>query len=284
MKSIRTSCLVLALAAGTASAQWSDDFNRPNGPIGGDWTPVTGNWVIDNNMGGMSATTSSHVLRHNSASAPYTDVVVYLDAINDPLEALNYQGPVIGLGGNDSILVKIQDQVAGTNGFSHIGIYNQTAPGASTYTSGSWGNMTLPGGAVQASGFAALPAGAADNIRIKVSFPDPNTIQVDLDNNIDGTYDWTYTRTGVSNIAGNFGMNYGINSFNSGGRFDNWEVSGGQTCYPDCDQSGTLDLFDFLCFVNEFNSGNPYADCDGSGGLDLFDFLCFVNEFNNGCP
>jgi hypothetical protein len=55
-------------------------------------------------------------------------------------------------------------------------------------------------------------------------------------------------------------------------------------CYPDCDGSGTLDLFDFLCFVNEFNNGSPYADCDGSGGLDLFDFLCFVNEFNNGCP
>jgi hypothetical protein len=54
-------------------------------------------------------------------------------------------------------------------------------------------------------------------------------------------------------------------------------------CYPDCDGSGSLDLFDFLCFVNEFNSGNPYADCDGSGGLDLFDFLCFVNEFNSGC-
>jgi hypothetical protein len=55
-------------------------------------------------------------------------------------------------------------------------------------------------------------------------------------------------------------------------------------CYPDCDGSGMLDLFDFLCFVNEFNNGNPYADCDGSGTLDLFDFLCFVNEFNNGCP
>jgi hypothetical protein len=55
-------------------------------------------------------------------------------------------------------------------------------------------------------------------------------------------------------------------------------------CYPDCDGSGSLDLFDFLCFVNEFNNGNAYADCDGSGGLDLFDFLCFVNAFNAGCP
>jgi hypothetical protein len=57
-----------------------------------------------------------------------------------------------------------------------------------------------------------------------------------------------------------------------------------QGCYADCDQSGGLDLFDFLCFTNAFNSGDPYADCDGSGGLDLFDFLCFTNAFNAGCP
>jgi hypothetical protein len=56
------------------------------------------------------------------------------------------------------------------------------------------------------------------------------------------------------------------------------------SCYADCDGSGSLDLFDFLCFTNAFNAGDPYADCDGSGSLDLFDFLCFANEFNAGCP
>jgi len=68
-----------------------------------------------------------------------------------------------------------------------------------------------------------------------------------------------------------------------------WWLNGVQlvkegTCYPDCDGSGSLDLFDFLCFANAFNVGDPYADCDGSGGLDLFDFLCFTNAFNAGCP
>jgi probable HAF family extracellular repeat protein len=57
-------------------------------------------------------------------------------------------------------------------------------------------------------------------------------------------------------------------------------------CYADCDGNGTLDLFDFLCFVNEFNAGDASADCepcDQPGVLDLFDFLCFVNKFNAGC-
>ena len=54
-------------------------------------------------------------------------------------------------------------------------------------------------------------------------------------------------------------------------------------CYADCDLSGGLDFFDFLCFQNAFAAGEGYADCDGSGGLDFFDFLCFQNEFAAGC-
>jgi hypothetical protein len=55
-------------------------------------------------------------------------------------------------------------------------------------------------------------------------------------------------------------------------------------CAADCDGSGGLDFFDFLCFQNLFAAGDPAADCDGSGELDLFDFLCFQNEFAAGCP
>ncbi len=54
-------------------------------------------------------------------------------------------------------------------------------------------------------------------------------------------------------------------------------------CYADCTGDGALDLFDFLCFVNAFNSSDTYADCTGDGAYDLFDFLCFVNAFNAGC-
>jgi hypothetical protein len=52
----------------------------------------------------------------------------------------------------------------------------------------------------------------------------------------------------------------------------------------DCDESGVLDFFDFLCFQNQFAVGDPRADCDGTGALDFFDFLCFQNEFAMGCP
>ncbi|MFG0284135.1 MAG: hypothetical protein ACF8R7_06900 [Phycisphaerales bacterium JB039] len=55
-------------------------------------------------------------------------------------------------------------------------------------------------------------------------------------------------------------------------------------CYADCDGTGELDFFDFLCFQNAFATGDLYADCDGTGALDFFDFLCFQNAFAAGCP
>jgi Bacterial Ig domain len=62
-------------------------------------------------------------------------------------------------------------------------------------------------------------------------------------------------------------------------------------CFADCDKStgvGTLDIFDFLCFQNQFVAANPNAcDCDTSTGpatCDIFDFLCFQNSFVAGCP
>lgn len=61
-------------------------------------------------------------------------------------------------------------------------------------------------------------------------------------------------------------------------------------CYADCEQSTgprVLDIFDFLCFGNEFVAGDVYAcDCDmstGQGVCDIFDFLCFGNAFSAGC-
>jgi hypothetical protein len=55
------------------------------------------------------------------------------------------------------------------------------------------------------------------------------------------------------------------------------------SCPPDVDKNGTLDLFDFLAYVNLFNASDPDADCTADGLLDLFDFLCYVNAFSAGC-
>ena len=62
--------------------------------------------------------------------------------------------------------------------------------------------------------------------------------------------------------------------------------SGGATpgCPADCDSSGALDIFGFLCFQNLFAAGDLAADLDGDGRLTIFDFLEFQNLFAAGCP
>ncbi|MCA9278666.1 MAG: hypothetical protein H6815_10800 [Phycisphaeraceae bacterium] len=58
----------------------------------------------------------------------------------------------------------------------------------------------------------------------------------------------------------------------------------GGVCYADCDGSGSLNIFDYICFGNAYAAGLPYADCDGSGSLNIFDYICFGNEYAAGCP
>ena len=41
-----------------------------------------------------------------------------------------------------------------------------------------------------------------------------------------------------------------------------------------------LDAFD----LSVLTCAPCYADCGGSGTLDIFDFLCFQNAFVGGCP
>ncbi|MCA9278059.1 MAG: hypothetical protein H6815_04635 [Phycisphaeraceae bacterium] len=62
------------------------------------------------------------------------------------------------------------------------------------------------------------------------------------------------------------------------------EGSVGSVCYADCDGSGALNIFDYICFGNEYAAGTSYADCDGSGSLNIFDYICFGNEYAAGCP
>jgi hypothetical protein len=55
------------------------------------------------------------------------------------------------------------------------------------------------------------------------------------------------------------------------------------SCKGDCDDSGNLNILDFVCFQGLFTGGNPGADCDGNGVLNILDFVCFQGAFTDGC-
>jgi hypothetical protein len=62
------------------------------------------------------------------------------------------------------------------------------------------------------------------------------------------------------------------------------------SCLANCDASSaapTLNINDFLCFINAFAAGEFYANCDESSSfpiLNVNDFTCFLNAFATGCP
>ncbi len=51
------------------------------------------------------------------------------------------------------------------------------------------------------------------------------------------------------------------------------------SCYPDCDQSGALNVNDYICFQTRFATGDPYADCDANGVRNVNDNTCFQTAF-----
>ncbi|MCA9277592.1 MAG: hypothetical protein H6815_02245 [Phycisphaeraceae bacterium] len=62
--------------------------------------------------------------------------------------------------------------------------------------------------------------------------------------------------------------------------FDSFTIRG---CYADCDLDDDLDIFDYICFGNEYAALGSYADCDGDGDFDIFDYICYGNAFAMGC-
>jgi predicted outer membrane repeat protein len=54
-------------------------------------------------------------------------------------------------------------------------------------------------------------------------------------------------------------------------------------CQADCDDNGTLDITDFLCFKSLFDAGDEGADTNGDGELNVLDFVFFQKMFVDGC-
>jgi probable HAF family extracellular repeat protein len=55
------------------------------------------------------------------------------------------------------------------------------------------------------------------------------------------------------------------------------------TCFADCNEDGSVNIFDFLCFQGKVTNGDISADCNGDGMLNIFDFLCFQGKVTEGC-
>lgn len=218
----RTLALSAVLAASaTAFAQWSDNFNAPNGPLGPNWTILSGTWGIDNNQGVHLSASANETIQYGPASLAYGSAISTLDVFATST-ASQFSALLTGLGGTDTLMVKIQAQTS-TGQFSHVGFYHKTS--ATGYGNWSPGVTTLPDSSTSTSGFVTMPAGLTfSSARLSVWFPDADTVQLDIDTDFNGSVDQTYKRTGLSTFAANLGTGHGIAAWGTTARFDNWSV------------------------------------------------------------
>jgi hypothetical protein len=256
---------VLGAAAG-AFGQWSDDFNRADGPLGANWAPTSSFAIQGNRV--QSTGAGLETVAHATASAPYATHAMGLDAICVG-PSLQYAGLVCGLGGSKYLLIKVQSQ-NGLGTFDTFGIYEGVAYGG-------WGGA--------GSGFFTLNQTFSE-ARMTVTFSNGgDRLTLDFDTDFNGTPDQTYIADGVNLISGQFGQGYGLGAYAAASVMDNWVVGPPPTaCYPDCDGDDALTLADFGCFQTKFALGDPYADCNGDLVLNLADFGCSQTAFAVGCP
>ena len=107
----------------------------------------------------------------------------------------------------------------------------------------------------------------------------PNGALISLD--ADLTTRWTYP---VLNV------NIGGPALGSGGTLvvtgvgTNVVAFRDESCQADCNADGELNILDFVCFQQLFQSGDDSADVNGDGELNILDFVAFQQLFQAGCP
>jgi hypothetical protein len=74
-----------------------------------------------------------------------------------------------------------------------------------------------------------------------------------------------------------------VSSFWEAG-FDNLKFeSVGSRCAVDFSGDGSVNVQDFLAFLQAFSAGEARADFDASGSVNVQDFLAFLSAYAAGC-
>lgn len=198
-----------------ASAQFTDDFNRADGPLGANYDLVSGTMpvVSGNKAAGAAGSNGLTLVKASVFTGAYDLTTVKADvSLSDTSSSLAYCALALGSDGtataSHGLFIKLQRQVAG--GFSHIGAYT----GAGTNTTA----ISLVGGNFQALASSITAA------RMTVRTPTATSLYIGLDTDFNNVDDVTYTGTlnFPTLIVGN---RVGLHIFGTTGRMDNYSAT-----------------------------------------------------------
>ena len=186
-----------------------DDFNRANGSIGGNWTPISGSYSISSNMGSGTGSLAYMTNSNTNCAASATKYSVKFGA--NPSGGLVYVAAMFGISGapgSNSYFVKIQNQ-SGTPSWNTYGFYVGNNGGG-----GSYGQ------------FGTLPLTCLEG-RIDVYVGPTGQMVMDVDEFDDGSIEQTVMSNGQASAAGGLAnTGFGLGTYGTI-TFDNYEVNGG---------------------------------------------------------
>jgi hypothetical protein len=186
-----------------------DNFNRANGSIGGNWSPVSGSYSISGNMGSGTGTLAYMTNSNTNCAASATKYSVKFGA--NPSGGLVYVAAMFGISGSpgsNSYFVKIQDQ-SGTPSYNTYGFYVGNNGGG-----GSYGT------------FGTLPLTALEG-RIDVYVGPTGQMVMDVDEFDDGSIEQTVMSPGQASAAGGLSnTGFGLGTYGTV-TFDDYEVNSG---------------------------------------------------------
>jgi hypothetical protein len=323
MSQLTVSVLLMALTAGTASAQINQDFEAPGiaGSAAGTnlTTPNQGSWYVPVT---------------NPVSADYKVFKYAGNALGFPANPAGGDQFIAGVSALPvNTFARAQHPASFDLTKKYVATFELTAKFSGTLPSAAnLGSFSLQPSAAPATRFwqtlhnwmsdttatsfavRYLPFNAAGTQAAAPGLtPGPEWENLDPANwyRIETKWDFAtnlITEVSITNLTTNvkttaqltgYYLAGGMNStlpaptdvrFFAGGKDGNtmaWDnlsvVEDAPVCYSDCDSSGGLNIDDFICFQTFFALGDPFADCDSSGGLNIDDFICFQTFFALGC-
>jgi hypothetical protein len=259
--------LALALAAGTASAQWSDNFDGySNGTVlygVGGWS----GWDGDQTAAGT-------VSDAQSSSAPHSIAVG-----NGGSDAVR---PVSGYTSGQwtfSCNVYVPSDLDGITYFLLLNDYADFGP----YDWAVEIDMDPAAGTAKSvfrdpNGDTAAPLVYDQWVPIRVDFDlDNNTGDVYYNGALIGAGTWdAYSGSGILEFETvDLYAPHGATVY-----YDDLVLApAGDPCldgYANCNGDGAVNTQDFLCYLGLWSSGNLAADCNGDNTVNTQDFLCYL--------
>jgi hypothetical protein len=270
------SAAALLMAAGTASAQWSENFDSyAAGSLGtqGGWD----GWDGSTGAYGTVTTDQARSAPNSMAAAGGTDAV---QQFNPPVDAgqWTFTGHVYVPGSIDDNTYWILQNLYTHDG----GSYRWTVQVVMDPINGSVNeDMAEFYGDGVDDGFNYLALIQDQWVEIRSEF--------DFDNDYVETYyggqllswgeiDYDPGLTGIEYIQVQNLDLYGpqaVAAYHDDLSFN----QGGDPCldgYANCNGDGAVNTVDFLCYLQLYSAGNIAADCNGDNNVNTQDFLCFL--------